>query len=117
MDVSSELQGPAALPPAKDIMVHTEQELGRPQERVCIVWKRQNPLPFPGNQTSDCPAQSPVTIHAVIKGIAFTVNTIVGNFQNLNDRDIQTREYIVFYISFNFALLSFRLSVMRVTSR
>lgn len=30
MDLSSELQGPAALPPAEDITVHIEQELGRP---------------------------------------------------------------------------------------
>jgi hypothetical protein len=97
MDVSSELQGPAALPPAEDIMVHTEQELGRLQERVCMLWKRRNPLPFPGNQTSEYPSQSPVTTHAVAKGIAFTVNTIAEKFQNMNGRDIH--ENILCFIS------------------
>jgi len=72
---------------------------------------------LPGNQTSDYPSQSPVTLHAVAEGIAFTVNTIVEYFQNLNGRDIPTREYIVLYISLNFALLSFKLSVIRLPSR
>jgi hypothetical protein len=97
MDVSSELQGPAALPPAEDITVYAEQELGRLQEMVCMLWKRRNRLHFPGNQTSDYPSQSPVTTHAVTKRIAFTVNTIVGNFQNLNGRDIH--ENILCFIS------------------
>jgi len=50
MDVSSELQGPAALSPAEDITVHTEQELCRLQEKVCMLWKRRNPLPIPGTK-------------------------------------------------------------------
>jgi hypothetical protein len=117
MYVSSELQRPAALPPAEDIKVHTEQKLGRLQGRVCMLWKRLNPLPFPGNQTSDYPSHSLVTIQAVAKAIAFTVNTIAEKFRNLNGRDIPTREYIVLYIiSLNFELLSFRLSVIRLPS-
>ena len=117
MDVSSELQGPASLPPAEYITVHTEQELGGLQERVFMLWKRRNPLPLPGNQTSDYPSQSPITLHAVAKWNAFTVNTIVENFQNLNGRVISTQEYIVLYISLNFALVSFKLSVIRLPSR
>jgi len=82
-----------------------------------MLWKRPNPLPFSGNQTSDYPSHSSVTIHAVVKGIAFTVNAVVENFHNLNGRDIPTREYIVFYIILNFALLSFKLSVIHLASR
>lgn len=117
MDVSSELQGPASLSPAEYITVHTEQELGGLQERVFMLWKRRNPLPLPGNQTSDYPSHSPITLHAVDKWNAFTVNTIVENFQNLNGRVISTQEYIVLYISLNFALVSFKLSVIRLPSR
>jgi hypothetical protein len=56
MDDSNELQDPTALPPAEDVTVHSEQELGMPQERVYMLWKIKYPLSFPGNQTSDYPA-------------------------------------------------------------
>jgi hypothetical protein len=50
MDVSSELQDPAALPPAEDSTVHTEQELGKQQEGCVCSGKDETLCPSRGTK-------------------------------------------------------------------
>jgi hypothetical protein len=50
MDVSRELQDPAALPTTEDITAHTEQELGRLKEG-CVCSEKDDILcPFWGTE-------------------------------------------------------------------
>ena len=62
MEVACQLQTPSTLHTVKQPLIPTEQENGWAPESVWTFWRRQKSLAFAGNQTTNRPTYSSVTI-------------------------------------------------------
>jgi len=62
MEVGCQLQTPSTLHTVKQPLIPTEQETGLAPDSVWTFWRRQKSLTFAGNQTTDHPAHSWVTV-------------------------------------------------------